>query len=152
MDFNCGTTIIDSCNIEYDWEDENTYKLFVNQVVDTGTLGIKLAVGLMAAQLSENLLKAMNALRCMLLALGNNTWTLIAAGYYAARQFNQGDLVATYLTLGAQTVCTCTGDVDGLLVMLAQYGMMPSEENLALLGSCSEGAAAITADAAAAAE
>jgi hypothetical protein len=102
----------------------------------------------MATSLSENLLKAMNALRCMLLALGNNTWALLAAGYYAARQFNQGDLVATYLTLGAQTVCTCTGDVDGLLVMLSQYGMMPSEESLSLLGSCSEEAAAITADAA----
>jgi hypothetical protein len=50
-----------------------------------GTLGIKLAVGLMASELSENLIKALNAARCMLLSFGNNTWTLLAAGYYAAR-------------------------------------------------------------------
>jgi hypothetical protein len=48
---------------------------------------IKLAVGMMAAQLSENLIKAMNAARCMLLAFGNNTWTLLAAAYYAAKAF-----------------------------------------------------------------
>jgi hypothetical protein len=87
MDFNCGTTIIDVCDRVYDWEDESTYVHFVNQIVDVGTLGIKLAVGMMAAQLSENLIKAMNAARCMLLAFGNNTWTLLAAAYYAAKAF-----------------------------------------------------------------
>merc|ERR1711939_210981 len=96
----------------------------------------------MAAQLSENLIKALNSLRCMLLAFGNNTWTLLAAAYYAARAFEYGDLVAEYLTLGAEHVCTCSGDIDGLLLMLGQYGMMPSEEDLALLSSCSEAASA----------
>ena len=85
MDFKCGTQVIDACNIEHDWENEATYIALVNQIVDMGTLGVKLAVGLMAASLTDNLIKALNALRCMLLAFGNNTWTLLAAGYYAAK-------------------------------------------------------------------
>jgi len=51
-------------------------------------------------------------------------------------------MVAEYLTMGAQLVCTCSGDVDGLMLMLGQYGMAPHEDDLALLGSCSEAAAA----------
>jgi hypothetical protein len=84
--FNCGTAITAECEAKtYDWTIDATYVALVNQVVDMGTLGIKLAVGLMASELSENLIKALNAARCMLLSFGNNTWTLIAAGYYAAR-------------------------------------------------------------------
>jgi hypothetical protein len=86
MDFNCGTSITADCEaLAYDWEVEATYKLLVNQIVDMGTLGVKLAVGLMASSLTDNLIKALNACRCMLLSFGNNTWTLLAAAYYAAK-------------------------------------------------------------------
>jgi hypothetical protein len=54
------------------------------------------------------------------------------------------DMLTEYLDMGAEMVCTCTLDVDGMLGMLNSYGMMPSAEDLQeFFGSCSEAAAAI---------
>merc|ERR1719263_1904214 len=91
--FNCGSEVIaegcamaDRPNIE--WGTDGSFKLLVNQAVDMATIGIKLVAGLMGAQLSDNLKKAINAGRCAINSLGNNAWTLIAAGWYVAKQFN----------------------------------------------------------------
>jgi hypothetical protein len=34
------------------------------------------------------------------------------------------------LDLGAKTVCTCEGDVDGLIAMLAGFGMAPNPDDV----------------------
>ena len=108
------------------------------------TIGFKVLVAMAGNELSDNLKRALNALRCMVNALGNNTWTLIAAAYYAARQFSYEAMLVTYLDMAAEMVCTCSQDVDGLAGMLRQYGMYPSEENVAeFFGACSEAAAAL---------
>jgi len=45
--------------------------------------------------------------------------------------------------MGGHLVCTCSGDIDGLMAMLNQYGLAPSEDSIALLSTCSEAASAI---------
>ena len=95
------------------------------------TIGIKLAAGLIGASLSDNLKKALNAGRCAINSLGNNAWNLLAAAWYAAKQFNMHEMVNEYLNMGAEMICTCHKDVDGLMGMLSQYGMAPSEEEAA---------------------
>jgi hypothetical protein len=43
-----------------------------------------------------------------------------------------------------EVVCTCRGDVDSLMIMLAQYGMAPKPEDVReFFSSCSEAAKAI---------
>ena len=90
MSFNCGNfdAIPDSCkNIAANavWGREGPFKRLVQETVDIGTLGIKIVVGFMGASLSPNLLKALNAIRCMLNSFGNNTWNLLAAVWWAAK-------------------------------------------------------------------
>jgi hypothetical protein len=80
----------------------------------------------------------------MVNAFGNNTWTLIAAAYFATRQFGFADMLTDYLDMGAEMVCTCTKEVDGLTSMLTQYGMYPTTAEVAeFFGACSEKAAAL---------
>jgi len=108
------------------------------------TIGFKVVVGMVGAGLSDNLKRALNSLRCMVNSLGNNTWTLIAAAYYAARQFGYDGMLVEYLDMGAEMLCTCSKDVDGLAGMLRNYGLYPSEEDvIKFFGACSEAAAAL---------
>ena len=110
------------------------------------TIGIKLAAGLIGASLSDNLKRAINAGRCAVNALGNNAWNLLAAAWWGAKQFGLNEMINGYLDMGAEMICTCHKDVDGMMGMLAQYGMAPSEEDTAkFFGSCSEAAAALNA-------
>jgi hypothetical protein len=83
------------------------------------TIGIKLAAGLMGSALSDNLKKALNAGRCMITSLGNNAWTLLAAAWWAAHQFGMHEMVNEYLDMGAEMICTCKQDVDGMMGMLS---------------------------------
>ena len=165
---NCGTTVIPECTgimndangdpimdpntgmpvYRYDWEDEFTYILMVNRAVDLAGLGFKVAVTMLGTSLSENLKKALNALRCMVNALGNNTWTLVAAAYYGAKFFGYDDMLVTYLNMGAELICTCSGDEAGLTNWLRGLNMYPAEHVVnEFFGACSEGAAALIEDA-----
>ena len=145
MSFLCGSSVAEGCATEdrnIVWGSEASFKNIVEQVVDMATIGIKVAAGLIGASLTPNLKRAINAGRCAINALGNNAWTLIAAAWYAAKQFGLDGTVNGYLDMGAEMICTCHKDVDGLMAMLAQYGMAPSEEDTAkFFGSCSEAAA-----------
>ena len=152
-DFLCGSSVAEGCAAAdrnggqgIEWGSEASFKNIVEQAVDMATIGVKLAAGLIGASLSDNLKRAINAGRCAINALGNNAWNLLAAAWYAAKQFNMHEMVNGYLDMGAEMICTCHKDVDGLMGMLAQYGMAPSEEETArFFGSCSEAAAALNA-------
>ena len=99
---------------------------------------------MVSSQASDNLKKALNAVRCMVNALGNNTWTLVAAAFYAARSFGYDDMLVTYLNMGAELICTCAGDEVGLTMMLVEWNMYPSPQDMAeFFGACSENAMAL---------
>jgi hypothetical protein len=53
--------------------------------VNLASVGIMLAFTMASTYLTPNLRLALNSVRCMINSLGNNTWTLIAAAYFAAR-------------------------------------------------------------------
>ena len=102
-------------------------------------IGFKVVVGMMANSLTPNLKRALNAARCMVNAMGNNTWTLIAAAYFAARQFGMDGMLTGYLDMGYEMVCTCGKDVEGMTGMLVQFNMYPTPEEVAeFFGTCSE--------------
>jgi hypothetical protein len=90
QDFKCGTTIAPECAADLraiEWGTDGSFKNLVEGAVDMATIGIKLVAGLMGSQLSPNLKKAVNAGRCAVNALGNNAWNLLAAAWWAAKQF-----------------------------------------------------------------
>merc|ERR1719329_459971 len=91
---NCGQTISDTCSTAEFWLDRT----------DDGTLCSSLATFMittslttMASSLSKNMVKGLNALRCAISAGGVNVYNLVAALYFAARQFGQEGELQTYL-------------------------------------------------------
>jgi hypothetical protein len=89
--------------------------------------------------LSDNLLKAVNALRCALTNLGTNAWNLIAALYWALVGIGQEDVVTQYLDLGYSYICTCQADARDLIESLG--GNEDGGRMSHMLGSCSESGA-----------
>ena len=83
-DYNCGTRISDECNITgIDWRgDETAFRTFCQDAADLGLMGINMVIAFMAAELSENLKKALNSARCAISSGVVNIWTIMASVYY----------------------------------------------------------------------
>lgn len=65
------------------------WNAFVSEIVTTGLSLIKIGLTLMAQELSDNMIKGINALRCVFTSGFEDTWLLLASVYYAALQFGQ---------------------------------------------------------------
>jgi len=119
-------------------ESEAGWNAFVAEIVSTGLAAIKVGLGLMAGSLSANMVKALNALRCVLASGFINAWYLIASAYYAAKEFGMEQEIVTALNQAYPYVCSCTLEVD-------QYaGFFGSEAQTAAasFNTCSEAAEA----------
>ena len=66
----------------------------------------------MGADLSFNLLQALNSLRCMILSLGTNLWQLFGALWYFAVEFKFEAEVMKYVNEYYPYVCTCQEETD----------------------------------------
>jgi hypothetical protein len=95
--------------------------------------------------MSYNLKMGMNSLRCALVNMGDNTWTLIAAAYHAAKQFGQEDVIKEYVDEYYPYVCTCTSDVENIKDQLqqAEDAGVEVNANKGMFSSCSEDAMGI---------
>merc|ERR1719424_189495 len=98
---NCGQSIIAACDgttwnfikaadgtAYTDAQIKRQFELFVNKVVAMGTYFISYALAQGTSGMSVNMIKAMNALRCAFTAGFSNFWSLLAAAFFAARQFD----------------------------------------------------------------
>ena len=57
---------------------------------------------------SDNTLRAINAARCILANFGENTWNLVAAGYWFANAFVDAEVVINPILESLYaSVCTC---------------------------------------------
>ena len=105
MTFNCGTKAVhaDCMNIHeiFTWGEDASFMLLVSETVDMFNIGIKVAVAFFGAALTPNWFKCLNALRCMLLAGGNNMWNFLAAVYTVLNYLGVIDTVHIYLDLYA---------------------------------------------------
>ena len=64
------------------------------------------------AELSFNLLQALNSLRCAILSLGTNMWQFFGAVYYAAKEFKFDAEIVKYVAEYYPYVCTCQEETD----------------------------------------
>ena len=130
---NCGQTISDTCSTAEFWLDRtddgtlcsslatvneqndcviNRCAQLVSEVIYIATFLITTSLTTMASSLSKNMVKGLNALRCAISAGGVNVYNLVAALYFAARQFGQEGELQTYLNEYWPYACTCIEDVD----------------------------------------
>jgi len=125
--------------------------MLLGDLVDSAQALVKYAVQYVGSELSNNLLKAINALRCALTNLGTNAWNLIAALYWALVGIGQEEVVRQYLDLGYEYICTCQEDARNLISSLGGDEQAAGKVSY-LLGSCSESGAVKKEDAQAAQE
>jgi len=151
LDVKCGTVNIDSCKeLGIPWGEDWTFQMLLGDLIDTAQALVKYGVQYVGSELSDNLLKAVNALRCALTNLGTNAWNLIAALYWALVGIGQEEVVTQYLDLGYEYICTCQEDARLLIESLG--GADDGGRASSMLASCSESGSVQKEDAQAAQE
>ena len=84
----------------------------VAELIYVATFLITTSLTTAASSLSKNMVKGLNAMRCAISSGGVNIYNLIAAAYFAARQFGYEGEIQTYLNEYWPYACTCIEDVD----------------------------------------
>jgi len=135
--FACGTSVYDQCkDLQIPWGEEWTFQMLMGDLIDALQALLKFGVQYIGTSLTDNMLKGVNALRCAVTNVGENSWNLIAALYWAAMGAGQGDLVKQYLDLGYEHVCTCQEDAKMLIEAMGAGG--DGGRAAYMLGTCSE--------------
>jgi len=144
---NCGSLIIEDCrDMEIPWGADWTFEMLVGDLVDAAGALVKYGLQYAGDSLSENLVRALNALRCALSNLGTNAWNLVAATYWTMVGVGEGATAVEYLDIGYEYICTCQEDAMELVRALGG-GEENQDGGNKILSSCSESAAVRRADA-----
>jgi hypothetical protein len=104
-------------------------------------VGLKFVGGL-----SDNYKRAINALRCALVNVGDNAWNLVAAVYWTLAGVGQADTAKYYLDEGYGWICTCAKDADVLIEKLESSSDSKDSED-PYANACSEKSAKNKGDA-----
>ena len=83
----------------------------VSEIVSIGTFMITMTLSAGTSGMSTNMVLGINALRCAFLNGFIQTYLLVAAAYYAARQFGQEAEVQSKINEYYPYLCTCNEDV-----------------------------------------
>lgn len=75
---------------------EEGWKFFWGEFVSTSTVIFTITLSTATADLPENMVKAMNCLRCSFVSGYYNNWMLMGATYYGARYMDYHTDVETY--------------------------------------------------------
>ena len=91
-DLLCGTgRIAEECIGATVDRTENGAKALINEISSTAMTIMKAMVYFGGKDLSKNMIKGINAMRCVFTSGFDNSWTLLLAGYYAAAQFGKAN-------------------------------------------------------------
>jgi hypothetical protein len=133
-EFTCLKTIKKECSeLDIPWGEDWTFKMLTNDLIDSAQALIKFAIGYFSDQWSENTLRGINALRCVLSSAGENIWNFIAAGYWALVQLDIRTQMDETVDWTYKQICTCQEDIEEIA---RQFG--GSERSAFILASCSE--------------
>ena len=106
---NCGSDIIhDSCKGAMITMDETGFKIMFGEIVSSATFLISLVLATGSADLSDNMIKALNALRCAFVAGYVNLWMLYGSFYYFLKFFWLEVIMVDLAKVLYPRICTCT--------------------------------------------
>ena len=143
---NCGTVVIKECrDLGLPWGEEWAFQALLGELLDatSGLMNVGLSY---AGGISENLMRAINALRCALVNVGDNAWNLVAAVYWTLVGVGQEATIKEYLDVGYEWICTCGKDAQTLIGALGGDNGS-NDNNNSNSRSCSEKAAVNKSDA-----
>jgi hypothetical protein len=116
------------------------WNAFVSEIVTTGLSLIKIGLTFAAQDLSDDMIKGINALRCVFTSGFEDTWLLLASLYYAALQFNQESQIADLINQAYPYVCSCKYETNEWNNWIQSSGGSSGSTIAAKFAYCSEAA------------
>lgn len=107
--------------------------MLTSDLIDAAQMLLKFGVQHLAAGASDNVLRAINALRCLLTSAGENIWNFLASAYWLIASLGYQADVDPYLDIAYQNVCTCQEDAKGIAMLFGG-----GEKAVGMLTGCSE--------------
>lgn len=117
----------------------------MSEVVTVGLSLIKIGLTFGAQDLSDDMVKGVNALKCVFTGGFEEVWLLIASVYYAALQFGQESMVSQYINLAYPYVCSCKYETNEWNSWIQSSGGQSGSAIAEKFSFCSEAAAAAAA-------
>jgi len=115
----CGSEVIAQCkDLSIPWGEDWTFEMLTGDLIDAAQMLLKYGIQYLAADASDNTLRAINSLRCLLTSAGENLWHFIASAYWLVATLGYQADVEPYLDLAYQHVCTCQEDARSISEML----------------------------------
>ena len=87
----CGSGVIDECVGVTMTLNETGFQLLMGEITGAATFLLTALSQTMAETLTFNQLRAINAGRCAIVNMGENTWTFMMAFYLVAKSFADAD-------------------------------------------------------------
>ena len=131
----CGSAISDDCKGTTVPMTVDGWKTAANEMTNAAGFLIQGVVAGMGADLSFNLLQALNSLRCAILSLGMNLWQFFAAVYYFSVEAGFDKEILKYVDEYYPYVCTCQAETDVFAKLLKA-----TADTLVVMSGCSAAA------------
>ena len=115
---------------------ETGFQLLMGEITGAATFLLTAMSQTMAETLTFNQLRAINAGRCAIVNMGENTWTFLMAFYLVAKTFADADqmkLIRDYADEYYPWVCTCSTEAEEFSALLGG-----DAESAVIMSSCSE--------------
>ena len=130
---NCGIKISPACENFNLPMDEAGFKEMMGNTIGSLTFLLTVAAQIGADTASLNWMKAVNAARCAIVNLGDNSFYFVASLFYFNKQFGSLDPYIGKIKVFARHACTCKKETDA---MAAKFG--GTKKSSEVFGSCSE--------------
>ena len=135
MDIKCGSEILEACEGATVPYTDSGFQLFVGEAVAAATGLINIGFQMLASELTENMIRGLNAIRCAITSGGYSVWYFVASAWWALYFFEQQALLENLLDEGYPYICTCLEDVNTIAGFLGA-----NEDSASSFGQCSEAA------------
>jgi len=107
--------------------------MLTSDLIDAAQMLLKFGIQYLAAGASDNIMRAINALRCFLTSAGENIWNFLASAYWLIATFGYDEDINPYLDIAYQNVCTCQEDAKAIALMFGG-----ADKAVEMLTGCSE--------------
>ena len=129
----CGSAITKECEGKTVPMTEAGWQKFTGEIVGAITFLLQATAMGGASEFSFTMMRAVNALKCMVQNLGNNFWNIFGFVWYFALEFKFEAEIVKYTAEYYPYVCTCRVETD----LFAEL-MKATANAMVTMGGCSE--------------
>ena len=133
MDIKCGKEVSTDCEGLYVPYTDAGFQYFVDQAINVFMGGVNIFLQMGTQNMTVNMMKGVNALRCAVMSGAATGWYFIASAWWALYWVGQESLLEDALDFAYPMICTCNEDVDNLAAMMGG-----NDSTAEAFGSCSE--------------